>query len=458
MKDLLKAVVISMKHYNSYTKIHYLLEKPKNVARGFTRSNSLLVNSSSLVLSTGLSALFGLIFWTVVAHSYKSQTVGLSTTLLSMSILLSLFGLMGFDTIFIRFLPKSKRRNDQINTGLIIAGSATAVIAGFFCLLIPLLAPKLLFVDHNIFSVIGFITFTIFTAWNSLTSAILIAYRKASLILIISILFSAFKMCLPFIIHSGGPMTIFAFTGFAQIVNVSISMAILIKYFGYRPTFRVNVDQLRTLRRYGLSVYVAHILDLLPNSALPLIVVNKLGATAAAYFYIAFTIASLLYTIVYTTAQTILSEASNNEGSLLQQVRKGILIISSLMLPATIVVIVLSPYVLSIFGHSYRSGAISILRILCLGSIGIMFYALLGTIFKTTHKLAAIITTNAANAIAILVLSLLLSKPWGLNGIGWAWLIGCWISVLVGLPFAFQIFTKKPVSITPKSMQVTASD
>lgn len=443
-----------MRLKNSKNKLYHLLEPSTKRTKSFTQNNSLLVNSSSLILSTGLSALFGLVFWTVVAHSYSSQAVGLSTTLLSMSILLSLFGLMGFDTIFLRFLPKSKQRNDQISTGLIIAGCATALIAGIFCSLLPLLAPKLMFVDSNILSVIGFITFTVFTAWNSLTSAVLIAYRKASLILVISIIFSAFKMCLPFIIHSGGPMTIFAFTGFAQIINVSISIFILIKYFDFRPSFKVSTGQLRTLRRYGLSVYIAHILDLLPNSALPLIVVNKLGATAAAYFYIAFTIASLLYTIVYTTTQAILSEASHDESSLLKQVRKGTLIISGLLIPATIVVIVLSPFVLSIFGHSYQSGAISILRILCLGSVGILFYSLLGTIFKTTHKLAAIITTNASNAVAILGLGLLLAKPWGLNGIGWAWLIGCWASVLVGLLFALRIFIKKPLREAQKPKRI----
>ena len=103
------------------------------------KTNVLFANSINLMLASGITAGFGFIFWIIVAHSFRTETVGLATTLLSVASLLSLLGLAGFDTIFIRFLAKSKSRNEHINSGLVIAGVVSSLIAGLFCLLVPLI-------------------------------------------------------------------------------------------------------------------------------------------------------------------------------------------------------------------------------------------------------------------------------------------------------------------------------
>jgi O-antigen/teichoic acid export membrane protein len=415
----------------------------KKLVRKFLQSSSLLRNSFNLMVSVGVTALFGFVFWAIVARSFRSETVGLATTLLSMSSLLSLLGLAGFDTVFMRFLANSKKKNEQINSGMIIAAITSALIAGLFCILIPVFSNKLLFVDHNAWYVIGFIIFTIFTTWNTLTNAILIAYRRTSFVVAINIIFSAVKMSLPFVIHSGGPMTIFAFAGIAQAVNVVLSVTALMKYFNYVPSLKIHFDIVKETLHFGLATYFANVLNLLPDSALPLIILNKLGPVAAAYFYIAFTIANLLYTIAFSTTQALLAEASHNEAQILYYVRKSLKIASGLLLPATILVILLCPFILEFFGHDYRNGATNLLRILCISSPAVMLYSTLGVIFKLTHNLVAIVVTNATNAVVIVGLSLLLAKTWGLNGIGWIWLIGSVVSVGVGLIFAGKWYAQQ---------------
>jgi O-antigen/teichoic acid export membrane protein len=415
----------------------------KEVLKKFSRKNPLLANSFNLMVSAGVIALFGFIFWTLVAHSFRSQTVGLATTLLSMSSLLSLLGLAGFDTVFVRFLAKSKQRNEQINSGMIIAGLVSALIAGIFCALIPLLSSKLAFVNHNGWYITSFVIFTVFTTWNTLTNAVLIAYRRTSFVVSINIIFSAIKMSLPLVIHSGGPMTIFAFAGIAQVVNVVLSVVALVKYLDYRPSIKIHFDIVRETLRFGLATYIANILNLLPDSALPLIIVNKLGAIAAAYFFIAFTIANLLYTIAFSTTQALLAETSHNDAHILQDIRKGLRIASGLLVPATIFVIAFCPIILDIFGDNYRNGATSLLRIMSISSLPVMFYSVLGTVFKLTHNLRAILATTATNAVVIVALSLALARPWGLNGVGWIWLIGSCSSVCVGLPFIIHWYRKQ---------------
>jgi O-antigen/teichoic acid export membrane protein len=403
------------------------------------RQNSLFSNSLNLMMSTAVTALFGFVFWTLVARSFNSVTVGLATTLLSMSSLLSWLGLVGFDTVFVRFLPKATRRSEQIDNGMILSGIGSAVIAAVFCVLIPLVSPKLSFVDHNLWYVLSFVLFTVLATWNILTNAALIAYRRTSFVVVINIIFSTVKMVLPLLIPNGGPMTIFNFMGLAQVVNVALSIAVLIKYFDYRPTFRVHLELLRDMRRYGMAVYVSQVLNLLPTSVLPLIVVNELGATAAAYFYIAMTIATLLYTVAFSTGQALLAEtAHDDETQLLVHLRKGLTLSAALMVPLVVLIIAVCPFILGIFGDGYEQGATGVLRLMAVGGLTVMLGSLASTTFKQTKQLRAILTAMTVNALATISLSLILVQRYGLLGIGWALLLGGCLTVAVEGAFIFK--------------------
>lgn len=395
----------------------------------------LLFNSLNLMAGTAAIAAFGFIFWVVVARTFRAETVGLATTLIAMTNLLALLSLLGFDTLLNRFLPKSRNKSEQISSALIITGAGATFIAGTFCLLTPLIAPKLALIIHHSLYAVLFIIVTILATWNTVTNAIFIAYRRTTFVLVISILFSAVKMCLPFLVRSGGPITILCFAGIAQFVNVALSIGAMMKFLGYSPSFTLNLKELKTLRKYGLATYTAHVLNLLPDSSLPLIVIDRLGAAAAAYFYIAFTIANLLYTIAYSTSQTLLAEVSHDEINFGKHVRKGAEILAGFMTPAIILLTIASPLILDMFGHRYRFGSIDVLRILSVSGFFVACYSLLGTIFKIKGNLRGMITTNFVYALLITLLSIPFANALGLPGIGLAYLLGNAVSCMVGWYF-----------------------
>jgi colanic acid/amylovoran biosynthesis protein len=402
------------------------------------RQNKLFLNSFNLMFATGTTAGFGFLFWIIIAHSFHSATVGVATTLLSTSFLISLLGMAGFDTIFVRFLPKSKRKNDEINSGLIISGLASSLLAVIFCLLTPIIAPRLGFLYHNPSYLLWFVLFTVFTTWNSLTNAVLIAYRRTSFILLIDIVFSVIKVSLPLLIKTGSPMTIFVMVGIAQVVNVSLSLAVMMKFFRYRPALRANFEYLKDVARFGSSMYVANLLNLMPDSILPIIVIDKLGPSSAAYFYVTFAIANLIYTIAFATNQALLAEAAADEDNFVQHARKGFLISSALLIPTVIFMVVLAPFILSFFGHGYANGGASTLRIMAASGFLVMVYSFLSFIFKHTKNLRAIISMTAVNAVVILTLAVYLAR-YGLVGIGFAWLLGTACAVVVGaVPLVFR--------------------
>lgn len=420
------------------------------------KNNILFRNAFNLMLSSGIISLFGFVFWIIVARSYSSHDVGIATTLISSALLISLLGQAGFDTTFIRFLPKAKNKNAHISTGIIVSGFMSATIAIVFCLISPMLAPKLAFLASNPADASLFVGFVVFATWNALTNAALIAYRKTIYVLIIDFLFSVVKVSLLFFVATGGPMTIFALVGIAQVVNVLLSVFVLMKKFDYKPSFHIDRIVLKETRRYSLGVYTSSILNLLPDSLLPIIIINRLSASYSAYFYIAFAVTNLVYTIAFAITQVLLAETANDERHFAEHARKGLLIAAGLLTPAILAVVFVAPYLLQLFGASYAQGGSETLRIMVWSGFLVLAYSFLSFYYKHTKRLLPNIIMTAVNAICILGLSMVFVGRYGLPGVGWAWMIGTFVAVVVG-GLLFIIGRRKPVSLPEAPKRITIS-
>lgn len=396
------------------------------------RHNALFMNSAYLMLSMVIIAISGFLFWIVIARTASADIVGLATTILSVSSLISLLGMGGFDTVFIRFLAKSKKPNHIINTGMTITALLSGILAIGFCLLTPVISPAISFLAFNPLYIFLFALFTVFTTWNTVTNAVLIAQKRGGYVLGINIVFSAIKLTLPFVLPSNDPMVIFSILGITQVVNVALSVWAMMRLSHYTPRIRIDRIVLRNVYKFGAANYFANLFNLLPDSILPLIVLNQLGPHNSAYFYMAFTIANLLYTIIFSTAQATLAEASHDEPQGGHHLRRGLGIVMAMLIPSMLGVIVLAPYVLEVFGTDYRQNASELIVILALSGIPIALYSIQGTYFKITHQLKGLLAMTVSNSIAIIGLAYLLAGSYGLNGIGWAWLIGSIVAVLVG--------------------------
>lgn len=402
-----------------------------------TRKSTLLMNALYLMLSTFILGASGFIFWVVVTRSYDAAAVGLATTLLSVSGLLSLLGLAGFDTTFVRFLPGSKRKNDYINSGLIVSifiGTLLAIGLGFA---LPLLSPSLSIMS-SLWVFLSFVFFTVVTSLNVLTNAVFLAYKQARYILIINALFSVFKVVLPLLVIKGGAVAIFTLAGSAQLFGLVLSIVWMRRKFGYKMSPVLHIDTLRVVRKFSFSIYLSNVLSLLPPTLLPLIILHYSGPKNAAYYYMAFTIANVLYTIVYATMQSVLAEGSHNVAALRSHVVAAAKLITVLLAPATLLIMLFGDNLLTIFGAEYAKGAGLLLRLLAIGALPIAAYAALTTAFKVIKKLAPVVSMNAISALVTLGLSNWWISPFGLEGVGWAWIVGDALACGIGVVFLLK--------------------
>ncbi len=104
---------------------------------------------------------------------------------------------------------------------------------------------------------------------------------------------------------------------------------------------------------------------------MPLVVINLLGPEENAYFYVAWAIATLLFSIPGALAQSLFAEGSHDKRKVGRDVKRSVLMSMVLLLPAILFVWLLGGKMLLAFGGSYSERSIELLRILALAGIPI---------------------------------------------------------------------------------------
>lgn len=405
------------------------------------RTHTLVMNAFYLMLSTFIVAAAGFVFWIFIARAYDPSIVGVATALLSTSSLLSLLGLIGFDATFIRFLPRATNKNEHLNSGFIIVTLVGGGLAACVAFALLHLAPEFSLLA-NPWTFIGFVFFTVVGSLYALTTAIFVGLKKARFILNVTLVLCVVKIALPLIVVNGDAMTIFVLAGSAQTVGLILSMTVLARKLNYTFMPRLHKDTLRLVRKFSSTVYVSSILNLLPPTLLPLLIVHYMEPQNAAYYYIAFTIATALYTFAYASMQSVFAEGSHDETALRSHVIKAAKFVAILLVPSALLTILLSNFILSLFGQNYARESGPLLHLFAYSAIPVAIYSALGAIFKVKKNLQGIISMNLVYGVTILMVSYVALPKIGLIAVGIAWLIGNVAACITGALFLFKINNK----------------
>lgn len=388
-------------------------------------------NSIYLMLTTGVMGLFGFVFWTIATHVFTPAEIGLGTTIISSMTMVSFISILGFNNTFIRFLPTSNNRNDDINAGVIIVTLVSIFIGSIYILLIPYITPSLSMIHSSILYSIIFILIVIVTSLNSLADSVFVAYRKAQYNLITDgFIMSISKVVLPIFLAGAGAYGVFMASGLATTICLLAAIIILIYKFNFRPHFYINMGNVKKSMSYSFTSYLGSLLTLSPTLILPIIIINNLGAEEAGYFYLAFMVINLLYTVSGSVSQSLFAEGSYGESVLLALLKRSVFILGTIMIPAIIILVLFGPLILQLFGKSYSTGATSVIIMLAIGSPLVAAFNLGSTLLKIRQQMRSLIFVNAIYAVVICALSIY----WIDGGLKWvaiSWNVGNLVSAIV---------------------------
>lgn len=415
--------------------------------------DSLYRNSIFLMANTAALAGFGFIFWVIAAHYYTTSEVGIAATLMSTSTLIMTLSLFGFDNSFIHFLPKSKKFNEQIDTGLSISIIISLFASAIYLLVVRHMGiSNLGFIDKTPAWIASFTAFMVINTLNNLTNCPFIAKRITHYILLINIGFGILRLLLLVLLARLGANGMLISHALATTIALALTFIMMQKTMRYSFKFRIVKSEVKKMGLFAVGNYFSNVFFILPSTLLPMIILSALGAKNSAYYYVASTIITALNIISLATSQSLLSEGSREDGSIRTHFIKSIKIVASLLLPTLIIVMALGKLILSLFGEQYSSGAYPLLLVLALACIPRAMNALLGTLARVKHLIRTLTWIYIIYSAVIICGSYWGFKhSVGLISVGWSTLVAETIttilfsSILVNHTIGFRTLVSRRV-------------
>ena len=338
----------------------------------------LFLNAGSLMATTAITSLFGFIYWWVAARTAPAEAVGQASAAVSAMTLIGTIGMFGMGTMLISDLPGIKGHKwDLISTCLLVAGSAATVGGLIYVALAHLAIPGL---RDALGSTPATILLVVGIALNAMTLVLdesLVGLLQGPLQLMRNAWFSVIKLVLlaalvvlP-ITLTGGELLL---TWVAGIVLSTAILGSALRRRGMIDTLRPRLALLRGRGRQTFDHNLLNLATYLPRAALPLVVTAVLSAEANASFYTAFMVLSFLAMVPGNVALTLFAVASGDKAALRSKVRVGLALCLGIGLPASLVVLVFSGPIMSIFGAQYARSAGTALSILALTYIPFVFH------------------------------------------------------------------------------------
>lgn len=387
--------------------------------------SSLYKNSFFLMATTVVMAGLGFFFWMVVARFYTEAEVGWGAAIISSMTLLARLSTLGFGNALVRFLPKAEKPVDIINSCFTLSGIVALALAAIFIIGIDLWSPALGFIQRTPLFAAAFACFVVLWVLSGLVDHIFIAKRRAEFALAKGAIFALLKIPLPILLvlfyHTFG---IAAAWGIAVGVAVAFSLFFLLPRVQtrYWPVPKLNLRAISKMWGYSTGSYLASLFISAPALILPIMVVNIIGAEHNAYFYMAWTIASLLSAIPFAVSQSLFAEGAHLEDRLEVNVQRAFKFVFLLLVPAVALLFLLGNWILSLFGDNYSTNGLTLLWILGSSSLLIGVIDIYKSILRVKDRIRELTIISGFTAMAVLLGSYFIIPLTGIVGIGYIWL------------------------------------
>lgn len=403
---------------------------------GRLRTDHLVRNSLYLMVSNGIQAVAGFAFWIVMARLFSAEDVGKASSLISATSLLAFFALVGLNTTVMRFLPTATNKGSLLSAAFVMVSGVACIIAVGYVRLTPIVAPRLDFVAHSPLMTAGFALLVAATTVNVLTDSVFMASRRAEFCAITDGLVGGVsKMTLGVILTGTGAYGLYLAAVGGPAMAAVVSIVLIITILRWRPSLTNPLQTLRPLLKFSGANYVANLMNLLPGVVVPLIVLDRLGAKAAGYYYVAFQMATLLYNAASAVEASVMAEGSQAGSNWRVIRRRSRRVATMIFVPAGIVMALAAHWILLAFGRAYSLHGTGSLEILAATVLPIAACNWGWTVLRLTVRLRALLACTAVYGAGICGSAWFLA-PHGLTAVSSSWLAGSALAAILSTIFA----------------------
>ena len=404
------------------------------------RPGRLVQNAIALMVSSGGTAVIGVIFWVVAARLASTAAVGRTTAEIAAMLLLANLAQLSYGSIFERFLPVAGRFTRQFVTRAYVLCVAFAFVLGIAYLLLGLghhFIPASL--GWRVLFVAAVVLWTIF----ALEDSVLIGLRASRIVAIENIAYSIAKLALlPACVLLSASQGIFVATTSPLLLTVA---AVTWYLFRKRIPDHMAVDRpaealpsTRELIVLAGAQYTALLSGVFMPSLLSIIVIERLGPVANAHFFLPNMIVISLGLFAWSIVRSFLVEASHEPGELRIHANSALRALIVVLVPSVTLGCIFAPEILGLFGPSYAAYGTTLMRMLLVSLLGtavMVFYSTFAWLDKRVWWMTA---RNLVGSLVQLVVVLLLIGHFGIVSIGIAALANSAISFSIFIPISIR--------------------
>ncbi len=379
-----------------------------------------LANSSLMIATTLVMAAAGSLFWLIAARLQTSAEVGLSGSLVSAAVTMSYLAQLGINITLIRALPTSARSKADVTISVSLVALFGFMLALGYGFLLPVFSPHLSEVLGVGWRVVAFGVLVAATAVNLLTDGIFLGISRVGINLKVNgFLMGASKLALVFVFGGLGAFGLFGAVGMASLLAAVASVAAIMRVLPGRASLRPSATLIRQ-RRFAGAGYVASVLDLLPQLVLPLLIINASGASPSAMYFVSFQVVTLLNSGCYAIGSAMYAEGARSPHAVRQTVRRAGVVLALAVGTGVLTLLVVSPFLLKIFGPEYYDGGVVTLRVLAIGSVGVAFNYWAAMRLRLVQHLRAMMFVQLATS------TVMIGAAAAVADRGPAWVAGAW--------------------------------
>ncbi len=339
---------------------------------GFSRIAAV---SASLVSTTAVTSVLGLVYWTLAARQTSVVAVGIAGAAVSLMMLLGNVGMLGLGTLLIAEVPRiaTGRRRLLVRTSLAASGAASAALGLVAALAVHVLPVGGLREVGSPFNTLDFAVGTGIMGLTMVLDQAVLAVGSGRIQLERNIVSSAAKVVALVVLTSLGHrsgMDIFLAWTIGNVVSLPV-VAYRTRGGRAHEERRRLVDR-RVLRGFARSAVGHHVLNLAlqaPLQLLSLVVVIVLSAQSNGYFSTARSITGFVFVLPFSITIGLFAAARGDESEVVRRMRLTIPLSLAASAAAVIALFPLGSLVLRAFGSEYSTSGLTTLRVLVLAGL-----------------------------------------------------------------------------------------
>ena len=395
----------------------------------------------ALVLSSGLTSAVGLLYWVLAARLFTPEVVGINSVALSTMMLIGGAAHLNMSYVLLRFVPVAGQSARRLVIYVYLVASGLSALAGAgFAIGAPVWSPELVDVAGLgaliVFFAVAAPLWTLFTLKDYVFTAVGSATKVPATNLVFSLLKIGLLVVAALALVPGGiALSWVVATALLLVVTVVWQLLRLVPTYGRERADRAMPVTVGGVARFVRADYAGAVFWQAAMMGLPILVLARLDAEAAAAYNIVWQFGLALYLVPSGMGQSLVAHGAADparvESARKETIRRALM----LVIPAALVLAVGGQLILSLFGSHYAEAGAGTLALIALSAVPNVITATTTNTARVRQHRGVQFGVPASIAVLVIALSWAFMPQLGIIAVGLAWLAAqCLVAgiVLVG--------------------------